>query len=50
MLYTFTSCESVHELYVLLLKASITTAVAISLLVSLDRMLHVVKYLHATLR
>ncbi len=50
MLYTFTNCETIYELYVSVLSASIFMAVACSILVSLDRLLHVVKFLKASTR
>lgn len=50
MLYTFTNCENIHELYVAVLRTSIFMAVACSILVSLDRLLHVVKFLKASTR
>jgi beta-mannan synthase len=50
MLYTFTNCENTYELYVAVLGASIFMAVACSIMVSLDRLLHVVKYLKASTR
>jgi beta-mannan synthase len=50
MLYTFTKCQNIYELYVAVLSASILMAVACSILVSLDRLLHVVKFLKASTR
>ena len=50
MLYTFTSYESIYELYVALLGSSIFMAVACSIMVSFDRLLHVVKYVKASTR
>ena len=44
MLYTFTTCETVHELYVLMMRAAVLLAVPLSLLCNLDRLLHVTKY------
>lgn len=46
MLYTFTSYSTFYELYVGLLKAAIAAAVALSVLVSLDRLWKVLSYLH----
>lgn len=46
MLYTFTSYSTFYELYVGLLKATIAAAVALSVLVSLDRLWKVSSYLH----
>lgn len=46
MLYTFTSYSTFYELYVALLKATIAAAVALSVLVSLDRLWKVSSYLH----
>lgn len=43
MLYTFTSYSSLYELYVALLRAIIWVAVGLSVLVSLDRLWHVLK-------
>ena len=43
MLYTFTSFTTVYELYVALLRAVISVAVGLSVLVSLDRLWHVLK-------
>ena len=45
MLYTFTTFVTFYDLYVGLLKAAITAAVALSLLISLDRLYRVAKYL-----
>ena len=45
MLYTFTSYSTFYELYVGLLKAAIAAAVAMSVLVSLDRLWKVLSYL-----
>ena len=50
MLYTFTKCQNTYELYVAVLGCSIFMAVACSILVSLDRLLHVVKFLKASTR
>ena len=44
MLYTFTSYSTFYELYVALLKGTIAAAVAMSVLVSLDRLWKVVAY------
>ena len=43
MLYTFTSYSSLYELYVALLRGVISLAVGLSVLVSLDRLWHVLK-------
>ena len=50
MLYTFTSYENAYELYVALLGTSIFMAVACSIIVSFDRLLHVLKYIKASTR
>ena len=49
MLYTFTSFTTIYELYIALLKVAISTAVLLSVLVSLDRLWKVGKYLHVQL-
>ena len=43
MLYTFTSFSTLYELYVALLRAIISLAVGLSVLVSIDRLWHVLK-------
>ena len=43
MLYTFTSYSSLYELYVGLLRAIISVAIGLSVLVSIDRLWHVLK-------
>ena len=50
MLYTFTSYESVYDLYVAVLKTAIVAAVMLSLLVSMDRLYKVGKYLQVAAR
>ena len=50
MLYTFTSYESIYDLYVAILKTAIIAAVALSLLVSLDRLYKVGKYIQVAAR
>ena len=50
MLYTFTSFTTVHELYVALLRTTIALAVWLSVLVSLDRLWHVLKCAAVTSR
>ena len=50
MLYTFTSFTTVYELYVALLRAVISLAVGLSVLVSLDRLWHVLKCAAVTSR
>lgn len=50
MLYTFTHVSTLHELYVGILKASIAAAVAFSVLISLDRLLRVAKYIRIKTR
>lgn len=50
MLYTFTSYSTFYELYVGLLKAAIAAAVAMSVLVSLDRLWKVSSYLQILAR
>lgn len=49
MLYTFTlgGASSAYELYVIVLRFAIAFAVALSVLVSVDRLLHVLKCLQA---
>ena len=49
MLYTFTSFTTIYELYIALLKVAISSAVLLSVLVSLDRLWKVGKYLHVQL-
>ena len=46
LLYAFTQCASLHDAYVAMLRLAIAFAVAMSLLVSVDRLLHVLKYAH----
>lgn len=50
MLYTFTTYATFYELYIGLLKAAITAAVSLSLLISLDRLYRVAKYVHFSCR
>lgn len=50
MLYTFTSYESVYDLYVAILTAAIVAAVMLSLLVSMDRLYKVGKYMQVAAR
>lgn len=50
MLYTFLGVSTFYELYVGLLKASIAAAVAASVLISLDRLIRVAKYLKIVVR
>ncbi|DBA75218.1 TPA: hypothetical protein ACH3X1_010513 [Trebouxia sp. C0004] len=50
MLYTFTSYESVYDLYVAILKTAIVAAVTLSLLVSMDRLYKVGKYMQVAAR
>lgn len=50
MLYTFTSYESVYDLYVAVLKTAIVAAVMLSLLVSMDRLYKVGKYMQVATR
>ena len=50
MLYTFTHYASLYELYVGLLRGTISVAVALSLLISLDRLLKVATYVRLTVR
>ena len=50
MLYTFTSYESVYDLYVAILKTAIVAAVMLSLLVSMDRLYKVGKYMQVAAR
>lgn len=50
MLYTFTSYESVYDLYVAVLKTAIVAAVMLSLLVSMDRLYKVGKYMQVAAR
>lgn len=50
MLYTFTSYETVYDLYVAILKTAIVAAVSLSLLVSLDRLYKVGKYMQVAAR
>ena len=50
MLYTFTSYATVYELYVALLRGFIVLAVGLSVLVSLDRLWHVLKCAAVTYR
>ena len=44
MLYTFTSAETFYELYIGILRATISAAVLLSLLISIDRLLKVASY------
>ena len=50
MLYTFAGVSTYYEAYVSLLKAAIAAAVAFSLLISIDRLLRVAKYLKIIVR
>ena len=50
MLYTFLGVSTFHEAYVGLLKASIAAAVAFSVLISIDRLIRVAKYLKIVIR
>lgn len=50
MLYTFTSYESIYDLYVAILKTAILAAVMLSLLVSMDRLYKVGKYMQVAAR
>ncbi len=50
MLYTFTSYESIYDLYLAILRTAIIAAVALSLLVSLDRLYKVGKYMQVAAR
>ena len=49
MLYTFSTYSTIRELYIALLKVAISCAVLLSVLVSLDRLWKVGKYLHVQL-
>ena len=46
MLYTFTKCQNIYELYVAVLGCSIFMAVACSIVVSLDRRRQVPESIH----
>ena len=50
MLYTFTHYASLYELYIGLLRGTISVAVALSLLISADRLLKVVHYVRLLVR